>query len=85
MARDEKTLESVLYGRGTIAFRDFARLLQALGFRLARIKGSHQIYVHPALNRPFPIQPDGKDAKAYQVDQLRTIICRHRLSLGANK
>jgi len=77
-------LEQVLNGQGTVSFRDFEALLAALGFALRAQRGSHRIYVHPEISRPFPIQPDGKDAKRYQVRQLRDIITRYgiRLDLG---
>jgi predicted RNA binding protein YcfA (HicA-like mRNA interferase family) len=84
MASDKKTFDKVMSGSGTIAFRDLERLLVKLGFRLERISGSHHIYLHPAVGRPFPVQPDGKDAKRYQIRQLRDIISHHRLTLGSN-
>jgi predicted RNA binding protein YcfA (HicA-like mRNA interferase family) len=81
MARLNRVLEQVLEGRGVVAFRDLERLLAALGFRLARISGSHRIYVHPRVPRPFSVQPIGKDAKPYQVRQLRDIIREFELTL----
>ncbi len=60
--------------RQSIAFRDFEKLMQAFGFELARTTGSHRIYVHPNLMRPFPIQPDGKDAKRNQVREFLELI-----------
>jgi predicted RNA binding protein YcfA (HicA-like mRNA interferase family) len=84
MASDEKTFDAVLNGRGTIAFRDLEHLLLALGFKLARTSGSHRMYVHPVAGRPFPVQPEGKDAKQYQVRQLRNMIYKYRLTLGPN-
>jgi hypothetical protein len=30
------------------------------------------------------VQPDGKDAKRYQIRQLRDIIVNHRLTLGSD-
>lgn len=74
MASPKKTLESVKRGRGGIAFRDLQRLLEKLGFRLNRVSGSHHIYVHPKVPRPMNVQSVGKDAKPYQVRQLRDII-----------
>lgn len=65
--------------RQSIAFRDFERLLEAFGFTLARTTGSHRIYVHPLLQRPFPVQPDGKDAKRYQVREFLELIEEHSL------
>ena len=60
------TLEAVLRGSAAIKFTDFQALLQALGFRLERSRGSHRIYRHPDIARPFPIQPEGPDAKRYR-------------------
>jgi hypothetical protein len=34
------------------------------------------------VGRPFPVQSDGKDAKRYQIRQLRDIIAHHRLTLS---
>jgi predicted RNA binding protein YcfA (HicA-like mRNA interferase family) len=45
-----------------------------LGFRLNRVSGSHHIYVHPEVSRPMNVQSVGKDAKPYQIRQLRDII-----------
>jgi len=50
-------------GQGVIAFRDFERLLLALGFRHDRTSGSHRIYLHPNATRPLSVQPRGSDAK----------------------
>jgi hypothetical protein len=35
--------------------------------------------------RPFPIQPDGQDAKHYQVRQLRDMIRKHGLTLDKSQ
>jgi predicted RNA binding protein YcfA (HicA-like mRNA interferase family) len=85
MPENRKVLEQVREGRGTIAFRDFEALLSALGFVLKRQRGSHRIYMHVAIGRPFPVQPDGRDAKPYQVRQLRDIIRKYRLTLDASQ
>jgi predicted RNA binding protein YcfA (HicA-like mRNA interferase family) len=81
MARPVKVLDRVMRGRGAIAFRDLERLLIALGFRHDRTSGSHRIYVHPKVTRPLSIQPQGKDAKPYQVRQLRAMIEEFGLKL----
>jgi len=81
MASLKRVFEAVLEGRGTIDFRDFEALLEALGFIKKGQKGSHRIYLHPAVGRPFPVQPDGKDSKRYQVRQLRDMIRKYQLTL----
>lgn len=81
MAKPTKVFERVMKGQGTIAFRDFEQLLIALGFKHDRTSGSHRIYVHPEVTRPLSVQPRGKDAKPYQVRQLRTMIEEFGLKL----
>jgi predicted RNA binding protein YcfA (HicA-like mRNA interferase family) len=81
VASPRKVLEAVLRGRGTVAFRDLERLLGKLGFRLDRTSGSHRIYLHPKVSRPLNVQPIGKDAKPYQVRQLRDMIQEFDLTL----
>jgi predicted RNA binding protein YcfA (HicA-like mRNA interferase family) len=65
----------------SVAYRDFEKLLLAFGFEFDRMNGSHGIYVHPLVPRPFPIQPDGKDAKRYQVRELLELIEEYGLSM----
>jgi predicted RNA binding protein YcfA (HicA-like mRNA interferase family) len=83
--RSQKSLDQILQGRRTIPFRDFEALLSALGFALVRQRGSHRIYFHTRTGRPFPVQPDGQDAKHYQVRQLRDMIRKHGLTLDKSE
>lgn len=66
---------------GPIGFAELVYLAEALGFILTRQKGSHRIYRHATTGRMLNLQPDGKDAKAYQCDQLRAIIAEEGLQL----
>jgi predicted RNA binding protein YcfA (HicA-like mRNA interferase family) len=81
MTGPKKTMEAVRQGRGVISFSDLQRLLGKLGFRLDRVSGSHHIFLHPDVPRPINIQRSGKDAKPYQVRQLRDIIDEFGLKL----
>jgi predicted RNA binding protein YcfA (HicA-like mRNA interferase family) len=81
MANVPRSYIKVMEGRATISFRDLQRLLLALGFRLDRISGSHHVYLHPDVSRPINIQPAGKDAKPYQIRQLRDIVREFGLKL----
>jgi predicted RNA binding protein YcfA (HicA-like mRNA interferase family) len=81
MVRLSKIFDAVLQGQGMITFQALQRLLNGLGFRLDRVSGSHRIYVHPDVPRPINIQPVGKDAKPYQVRQLRDMIEEFGLKL----
>lgn len=83
MTRVDKLYERLLTNpRQTIAFRDFEKLLTAFGFELARTSGSHRQYVHPRLSRPFPVQPSGKDAKAYQLREFLELVEEHGLYMA---
>jgi predicted RNA binding protein YcfA (HicA-like mRNA interferase family) len=81
MAKPSDILAKVTTGKGRIKFRDFQRLLGGRGFRLDRIRGSHQIYVHPKVARAFSVQPVGDEAKPFQVRQLRDMIREFHLKL----
>lgn len=83
MAGDEEILKRIVEGRHAIAFRDFERVLRKLGFEEARIRGSHQIYRHPKVPRPLSIQRFGKEAKPYQIRQLRDMTEEFGLELEA--
>jgi predicted RNA binding protein YcfA (HicA-like mRNA interferase family) len=74
----ERLLQS---GGRNLAFRDLERLLRAFGFTLDRTVGSHRQYVHPLVPRPFPVQPERKDAKPYQVRQFLDIVEQFGLSI----
>jgi predicted RNA binding protein YcfA (HicA-like mRNA interferase family) len=65
----------------SLRFREFERLLEGFGFKLVRTSGSHRIYRHDGLRRSLSVQPDGKDAKAYQVRMLLGIIDEFNLRL----
>lgn len=64
-----------------LSFRDFIALVAAFGFTHSRTKGSHQSWVHPGCPRLLVLQPKGKDAKRYQVQQFLDMIEEHGLKL----
>ncbi len=55
--------------------------MEAFGFHLARISGSHHIYAHPSVPELINLQNvDGK-AKLYQVKQFLQIVEQYDLRL----
>ncbi|NML10543.1 type II toxin-antitoxin system HicA family toxin [Sphingobium sp. AR-3-1] len=74
MVKPTKLLERLLQGNRSLTFRDLERLLRAPGFELDRTTGSHRQYVHSNVPRSFPVQPDGKDAKRYQIRELLELV-----------
>ena len=82
MTKPDKLYQQLLESNSrSISFRDFERLLRAVGFELDRTVGSHRLYVHPAVPRAFPVQPSGKDAKRYQVRDFLELMRRYDLYL----
>jgi len=69
MVKPSKLYQRLIGNPTAIKFSDFQRVLEAFGFTLDRIKGSHHIYKHPSIPRPLSVQPVGKMAKPYQIDQ----------------
>ena len=84
MTKPDKLYQQLLNSSSrTISFRDFERLLRAFGFDLDRTTGSHRQYIHLDIPRAFPVQPDGKDAKRYQVREFLELVERYALHLEA--
>ena len=78
--RIQRLFERIQKGKNqNVAFDDFCALLERLGFRLDRIRGSHRVYLHPALPRAFPLQPDKGKAKPYQIRQLLRMLKEYNL------
>ncbi len=83
MTRIDKLYAQVLANPGgQLAFREFVALIEAVGFRLARTKGSHRAYVHPDCPKLLVIQPMGKDAKRYQVREFLDMLEEYGLGIG---
>lgn len=55
-------------------YSDFARVIEAFGFRLDRVSGSHHIYKHPRATRVLNIQGKRGEAKLYQIQQLIVMV-----------
>lgn len=82
MATLEKLMQSIMSGTQdrNIKFADLQKILDALGFQ-CRIKGDHFIYWKNSVDEIINIQPDGNQAKPYQVKQVRGIILKYGLEV----
>jgi predicted RNA binding protein YcfA (HicA-like mRNA interferase family) len=78
-----KLLRKLLTSPANARFADVCRLVEGFGFRLARVSGSHHIYVHPTVAELVNLQEVGGEAKPYQVRQFLRLIERHNLILEA--
>jgi len=74
MTRIEKLYAHLVANRASIRFGDFQRVLEAFGFTLDRINGSHHIYKHPLVPPRLSVQPRGGKAKPYQIEQFLDMV-----------
>ena len=78
----KKLLQKVLSGPKNMRFGDMVALVQAFGFRLSRVTGSHHIFVHPDIPKLVNIQEVGGQAKPYQISQFLKLVERYNVQLG---
>jgi predicted RNA binding protein YcfA (HicA-like mRNA interferase family) len=76
-----KLLQKLLAGSKNIRFDDLTALVEAFGFSLSRVSGSHHIFVHPAVNELVNLQNVHGQVKPYQVRQFLRLVERYNLEL----
>ena len=79
--KPRKTLARILAGSKSVRFEDMRRLVEAYGFSLERISGSHHIFVHPDIPELVNLQKVGGEAKPYQVKQVLKLVETYNLKL----
>ena len=79
--RKRKLLQRVLNNPKNVKFTDIVTLVEAFDFRLSRIRGSHHIFVHPAVRELVNLQEVKGQAKPYQVRQFLRLVERYNLEL----
>jgi predicted RNA binding protein YcfA (HicA-like mRNA interferase family) len=77
-----KVLDKALRGSKNIRFAEMVALVEAFGFVLDRISGSHHIFVHPEVPDLVNLQEKTGKAKPYQVRQLLKLVEEYNLELG---
>ena len=79
--KKKKILQKILSGSKNISFAEMKILAEAFGFNLARIRGSHHIFIHKDVTEFINLQNvDGK-VKPYQIRQFLEIIEKFNLPL----
>ena len=79
--KPRKTLERILSGSRNVSFADMRRLIEAFGFRLSRVNGSHHIFQHPDIAELVNLQDVGGQAKPYQIRQVLKLVEEYNLIL----
>ena len=78
---ERKILQRILSGSRNIRFAQMTALAEAFGFHLARIQGSHHIFVHPEVPELVNLQQVKGEAKPYQIRQFLKLVERYDLEL----
>ncbi|GAB4439499.1 MAG: type II toxin-antitoxin system HicA family toxin [Anaerolineae bacterium] len=81
MGRKQKLLQKALNSPRNLRFNEMVTLVEAFGFELSRIGGSHHIFTHPAVDELINIQNVAGQAKPYQVKQFLQLVERYNLKL----
>ena len=80
VSEQDRLLLRILRGTSdaNIPFDSRCRLLRRLAFN-ERIRGSHHIFTKEGIEEILNLQPKGRQAKPYQVKQVRRVILKYRL------
>jgi predicted RNA binding protein YcfA (HicA-like mRNA interferase family) len=78
MATPAELIRIILSGQAdaNIRFSELCGLLKRLGFH-EHVRGSHHIFRKPATREKINLQPEGNNAKPYQVRQIRKILVKY--------
>lgn len=77
----KRLLDKAVRQPNGLRFDELVGLVEAFGFRLKRIRGSHHMYTRPGLMQQVNLQPDGPKAKPYQVRAFVKLVETAKLSL----
>ena len=78
---EKKLLIKIMNNLNNVDFNDFIRILNKFGFRLQRIRGSHNIYVNNDVAEIINIQNVNGKAKPYQIKQFFRLVEKYNLEM----
>ena len=78
---NQKLLQKILAGSKNIRFNDFIRLVEAFGFQLSRVRGSHHVFEHPDVLEIVNLQNSKGRVKPYQIRQFLQLVEQYDLEL----
>ena len=81
MTQKQKLLRKLLAGSNNIAFNDMLAIVEAFGFSLSRVNGSHHIFENTAIGEQLNLQNKKGKAKPYQIKQFLQLVEQYNLTL----
>ncbi len=87
MVKKRKLYQRIVNNPKNVKFNELIALVEAFGFVLDRIKGSHHTYKHPEISDAFLQLQPGKagDAKPYQIKQFLRLVESYNLRMAADE
>lgn len=82
MVKKRKLLQKAVFSPKNVRFDELVVLVEAFGFHLSRVTGSHHIFVHPEVPELINLQNVGGKAKPYQIRQFLRLVERYNLTMG---
>lgn len=79
--KPRRLLERILGGSRNVRFADMCALVEAFGFALTRVSGSHHIFTHPSVPELVNLQEVGGQSKPYQIRQFLKLVEEYNLTL----
>ena len=76
-----KMLRKILSGSDNVRFDDLVGVVEAFGFRLSRVNGSHHIFAHESIPELLNLQDRKGKAKPYQIRQFIVLIEEYNLTM----
>ncbi len=76
-----KLLQKIVSGSKNVRFSEFVALVEAFGFHLSRVSGSHHIYTHPDVRELVNLQDVRGNIKPYQMRQFLDLVESYDLGM----
>ena len=77
--KKEKILQKILNNPNKVRFLEVKSIVEAFGFNLSRISGSHNIFTRSDVSEIVNLQNVNGQAKPYQVKQFLSLVERYNL------
>lgn len=81
MTKKRKLFQKILAGSKNIQFDELTLVVEAFGFSLSRVNGSHHIFVNPQIPEILNLQNRNGKAISYQVKQFLKLVEEYSLSM----
>jgi predicted RNA binding protein YcfA (HicA-like mRNA interferase family) len=79
--KKKRLLQRITKNDKNVKFNELVALVEAFGFQLSRVSGSHHIFVHWDVRELINLQNVSGMAKPYQVKQFLKLVEKYNLQV----